>query len=378
MNPFCFRELPLTAPFCNRKKEIQEIVSHSKNRANVVIFSPRRYGKTSLIKRIQERLKKENVIAIYIDFFGVDSIEDVAARLATKLYAFCYKNEGLLKKATRILSMWRFVMRPDPEYGIALSVEPTARKRGGELLEETLSGFGRFIQDVNQSFSIAIGEFQEIVELKESLQIEGIMRSHIQTHGNASYLFVGSRRRILKDMFNERKRPFYRSAINYPLSPLPADEAALFIQVQFKKAGKNCPDRIAKKIVEKVSGYPYYIQRIPYSIFEVSGKNVTEDDYSSGFAKAINEEKLVYETMLQVLSPNQIKLLSALAEQPTDRPYAAEYISFFNLGSIGGIQGAMKKLINLDYIEKDSGIFRAVDPVFGIWLRHLKGGGNHY
>lgn len=373
-NPFYFRELPLDAPFCDRQNELKELVSHAKNRANVLVSSPRRYGKTSLMKRVQDTLSKEGVPTVYIDFIAVNSIEDIAGRLANKLYAYCHKNESLFKKASRILSMWRFVMRPDEEMGISFSVEPTVRTRGFELLEETLAGFGRFIKGLDRTFNIVIDEFQEITELKDSLKIEGLMRQHIQSHSNASYFFVGSRRRVLQDIFNQKKRPFYQSAINYPIVSLPYADAMNFIHGQFKKGGKELPKEIALRLVERIQGYPYYVQRIPYSIFECSGeKTITEEDYSRGFAKAIEEERLVCEAMLRALAPSQIKLLAAFAEQATGKPFAAEYIARFSLGSVGTIQGALKKLLSLDYVELEGGVYRIVDPVFGIWLRHLKG-----
>jgi AAA+ ATPase superfamily predicted ATPase len=373
INPFYFRELPLTAPFCDRKKEREELLSHARNRANVILFSPRRYGKTSLVKRIQAELLREGITALYIDFFGVYSLEDIASRLASRLYSFCYKDESFLKKAMRFLSLWRPVVRPDPEYGVLISAEPAGRRRGIELLDDVLAGFGKFMESSKEGFHVVIDEFQEIAELRESLQIEGIMRSQIQTHGNASYFFVGSRRRLLSEIFNERKRPFYGSAINYPLGPLPLDESTTFIVEQFERGSKICPEEIAGKIAERVGGYPYYIQRIPYSIYEVSGTHVTEEDYSKGFIKTINEERPMYEAMLQILAPQQIKLLSALSEEPTDKPYSTEYMNRYNLGSIGGVQGAIKRLIGLDYIEKRNGILHVVDTVFGHWLRQLKG-----
>ncbi|HAM50105.1 MAG TPA: ATP-binding protein [Nitrospiraceae bacterium] len=373
-NPFHFRELPVEAPFCNRQVEIKELLSHASNAANVVLFSPRRYGKTSLVKKVQQQLSKKKLAAIYMDFFGIDSVDDMSARLASRVFSFCHGNEPLFKKAIGFLSVWRPVLRPDPEYGISLTVEPTARKKGVELLEDTLSGLGRFIKDYRRGCHIVFDEFQEIVELRESLQVEGIMRSHIQTHANASYFFVGSRRRILNDIFNEKKRPFYRSAINYPLPPLPSEEAAEFILEQFRRSGKVCPQAIATRIVEAVRGYPYYIQRIPYSVFEISGKRITEEDYTKGFRKALEGERPVYEALLQSLSLQQIKIISALADQVTESPYSAEYMARHGLGSVGGLQGALKKLMELDYIEQDRGVFQVVDPVFGIWLRHLKEG----
>lgn len=371
-NPFYFRVLPPEAPFCNRKKEMDELISHVKNKANVILFSPRRYGKTSLVKRVQEKLKRQEMITLYMDFFGADSIEDITTRLASRLYSFCHKNEGLFKKAMRFLSPWRPVIRPDPEYGVSLTVEPTVLKKGVDLLNDTLEGFGKFIKDCEKGIHVVFDEFQEIAELRGSLQIEGIMRSHIQTHSKASYFFVGSRRRLLSDIFNERKRPFYRSAISYPLGPLPIDDCIDFIVEQFKIGGKSCPDEIARKVAEKTGGYPYYIQRVPYSIFEVSGKEIIEGDYIKGFTKTIEEERVVYEAMVQGLSLQQIKLISALAEEPTSRPYSVEYMAKHGLGSVGGVQGTIKRLIELDYIERKENLLRVVDPVFGIWLRHLK------
>ncbi len=373
-NPFYFRELPLSAPFCNRQHEMKELFSHAQNKANIVLISPRRYGKTSLAKRVQNKLARQGSAAIYIDFFGVDSIEDMTARLVSRVYAFSQRNEPLFKKVIKIITAWRPVLRPDPEYGISLTVESTSKKKGIDLLEDTLSAVGRFINEYEKGCHIVFDEFQEIVELQEALQVEGIMRSHIQTHANASYFFVGSRRRILNDMFNEKKRPFYRSAINYSLTPLPAEEAVGFITQQFKVGGKVCSKELAGKIVETVNGYPYYIQRIPYSIFEISGKQIKDDDYARGFRKAVEEERPVYEALIQSLSLQQIKLISALAEQPTESPFSAEYMSEFNLGSIGGVQGAIKKLIALDYIEVKDKTYRIVDPVFGIWIRHMKNG----
>ncbi len=92
----------------------------------------------------------------------------------------------------------------------------------------------------------------------------------------------------------------------------------------------------------------------PYSIYEVGDKHVTEEDYSNGFIKVINEERPIYEAMLQILAPQQIKFLYAISEEPTDKPYSIEYMNRYNLGSIGGVKGAIKRLLDLDYIEGSS------------------------
>ena len=116
---------------------MKELSSHARNFANVVLYSPRRYGKTSLVKRVQEALYQNGMITVYVDFFGIDSLEDVATRFATYLYSYCHHNENLFKKAMKFISIWRPVIKPDPEMGITITAEPTTQMNGLKLLEET-------------------------------------------------------------------------------------------------------------------------------------------------------------------------------------------------------------------------------------------------
>jgi len=376
-NPFCATELPATAPFCDREKELKELGSHAVNRANVVLYSPRRYGKTSLVKRVQARLAGKGTITIYIDFFGVDSVETVAQKLAAALYSHYAREMSLLKKVSRVLSSWRPVitMRPDPDPGFIITAEPVVRARGTDLLEETLSQFGKFTEGHKKGFHVVFDEFQEITQLPDWLKIEGAMRSHIQGHSNVSYFFVGSRRRLLVDIFNLSKRPFYKSAINYELRPLPKVEAVQFVVERFRADGKTCPEEVAARIYDLVSGYPYYIQKIPYAIRELTeGSTITHEDLVKGLEEVHGEQKPVYESYLQTIAPMQIRLLTAIAKEPTVSPYSTEYMARHNLGSVGGVQGALRKLTGLDYIEKDAqGTLRVVDPLFDLWLQGLSG-----
>ena len=365
-NPFSFSEIAIDEAFCNRQKELKELTSHALNKANVVLYSPRRYGKTSLAKRVQADIAKKGIVTLYMDFFGVDSVGGVVEQIVSCFYRYCHVH----KKTKWFLSGLRPIVRIDPQGGSAsFSIEPSEKRRGIDLLREVLEEFGKVALSHKDGFHVVFDEFQELTEIPEARQIEGVMRSCIQMHGNVSYFFVGSRRRILLAMFNEKKRPFFQSAINYALGPLPEEEAVGFIIERFKAAGKKCPPDIARDIYTSVSGYPFYIQRIPYSIYEVSKGNVIgPDDYQRGFAKAMEEQKAYYESLLVPLSIQQKRLFTALSNEPTANPFSVQYMFNHNLGSYGGIQGAFKKLLNLDYIEKrDDGCYYVVDPVFAKW-----------
>lgn len=365
-NPFTISEIAVDEAFCDREKELQELLSHANNKANVVLFSPRRYGKTSLVKRVQSILAKKGVVTLYIDFYGVDSVGSIVENIVSCFYKYCHFH----KKTKWFFSALRPSMKVDPGDGsVSFSLEPSEKKRGIELLRDILDEFGKVAATHREGFHVVFDEFQEITEIPESKQIEGVMRSYIQVHKNVSYFFVGSRRRILLAMFNEKKRAFFQSAINYPLAPLPEEEAVAFIIERFKAAGKICPVDIARDIYKAVGGYPAYIQRIPYSVYEVSnGNKITPDDYLQGLSKAIEEQKVFYESMLAPLSIQQKKLFTALSKEPTANLFSVDYMFNHNLGSYGGVQGAFKKLLNLDYIEKRTdGRYYVVDPVFALW-----------
>jgi hypothetical protein len=369
-NPFYLQEVPVNAPFCDREKELKELRSYAKARANVVLFSPRRFGKTSLVKRVQGRLAKKGAVVIFADFFGVGSVEDVAARLAKAVYKFTHGKASLWKTALRTVLSFRPVLKPDPGGGISLSVEPAAAGRTGlELLEQTIDSFYHFIKDSNRLVQIALDEFQEIVTLKEALGIEAVLRTHIQRQ-KASYFFIGSRRRVLLGIFNERQRPFFQSAINYPLGVLPSADLAKFISWQFTEHGKSCTDEMGLSLASSVGCHPYYSEKLGFFVYEMA-ETVTEETIQAGLRKLIVSEKPVFEAILQGLSPHQRLLLKAVALESPEKILAGSYIQRHGLRSTGGVQHSTKQLEDLDLIERrsDPDQWQLVDPVLAMWLK---------
>jgi hypothetical protein len=368
-NPFYLQEVPVEAPLCDRERELKELQSYAEAKANVVIFSPRRFGKTSLVRRVQSRLADNGAVVIFADLFGVGSVEDVAARLAKAVYGFTHGKSSLWKTALRTLLSFRPVLKPDPSGGISLSVEPASAGRSGlELLDETIVSIHQFIESAQRLVHIALDEFQEIVTLKEALQIEAVLRTHIQRQ-KASYFFVGSRRRVLLGIFNERQRPFFQSAINYPLGPLPSADLAKFISWQFREHGKPCTEEMALRLVSLIGCHPYYSEKLGFFVYEMADA-VTEETIEAGLQKLIVSEKPVFEAVLQGLSPHQRLLLKAIALEPAKKILAGGYIQRHGLGSTGGVQHSARQLEDLDLIERrgDQELWQLVDPILAMWL----------
>jgi hypothetical protein len=371
-NPFIISVIPSEAPFCNRTRELRQLISYGSAGTNVVVFSPRRFGKTSLVKRVQSNLAKKGMLTLYADFFGVTSVDDVAGRIAKCVYVFIRGNEPLMKKAIRLLTAFRPVLKPAEDGSFAISIESTGQNlQGIELLDKTLDDLGLFMEQVGpESVHIVFDEFQEITELRDK-EIEGTLRSHIQFH-RSSYFFVGSRRHILLGMFNEKSRPFYQSAQLYELKKLPHDELVGYLMDQFKRGGKRCPEQNAEKISLLSQQNPYYAQKLALNVYEVSGKVVHGKDIKGALELMIDNEIFFYQAILQALAPRQIALLRAVAIESSKTLLSNRYISRHDLGSIGAVQAALKKLRQLDLVEKNpDNRHQLVDPIFKLWLQQL-------
>ena len=367
-NPFTIKVISHDAPFCNREKELKDLIRYAVNKSNVVLFSPRRYGKTSLVKRVQHELKKNGVLGIYVDLFGLSSTDDIAGRIAKSIYKTLHEQKTVFEKAVKIFKSFRPVMRPT-DTGVSLSIEVIPQNISGiELLEKTMEDLGNFISQSKADINLVLDEFQEIVELKDP-KIEGVLRKHIQEH-QASYFFVGSRRRILLEMFTSRKRPFYQSAFLFKLEPIPLGEFAAFLRDNFEKSKKTCTAEMAERLAKTVGNHPFYAQKLAYLTFELSGKTVLKKHINEAYQDMIEESAIAFEAILQGLSPKQIALLKALAKESSSSVLSMNYMQKHKLKSIGGIQAALKKLSQLDLIEKtNDNIWRVVDPVFADWLK---------
>ena len=367
-NPFTIKVVSKEVNFCNRSDETKRLVRYAQNDTNVVMYSPRRFGKTSLMHLVQSQLKDKSFIPVFIDLFGLSSVENIADRLARGVYSGLQPHKPLFNKAIDMIRTHKPVLSFSESAFANLSVEKASQTLfGEELLDATLQGLGKFLKTTKKQVNIVLDEFQEIVELKNK-NIEGIMRSHIQVQP-ASYFFVGSRRRVLLEIFKSKRRPFFNSAFEFKLAALPHDELTRFICTRFAAGKKSCPEALADQIAEMVSDHPYYTQKLCYMVFEEALKQVTQANVKNGFKVLLEDETSLFEQYLRPLAPQQIALLKAVAKEPTASLLSTGYIQRHNLKSVGGIQGAKRKLIDQDLIEKDArNVFSVVDPIFKIWL----------
>jgi hypothetical protein len=371
-NPFLLSEIPVGDPFCDREKQLTDFVAYARAQTNAVLFSPRRFGKTSLIKRVQHQLQGEGFLTAYCDLFGVISIEEIAGRITRSIFSITQAKESLFKKAISLIRSFRPVIGMNEKGEMSVSVQPAFKKAGLGTLEETLYGLSEFIKTIDPPTHLVFDEFQELNEIENSVAIEGILRKHIQ-QVRGSFVFVGSRRRLLLEMFNDRKRPFFQSVVNYELEPLPVDELTAFIVDQFSKGNKHISRPQAEKIANRVNQHPGYTQKLCFFLYEICDNQVADSDLIEAYEMLITNEKHYFESILQGLSNKQVSLLLAIAKESEGKVYSADFMARHNLGSTGGIQNSLAVLLRQDIIEQavSSKTWSVVDPLLTSWLLRL-------
>jgi hypothetical protein len=371
LNPFVLGRIGPKDPFCNRKKEIKELTAHAMNCTDVVVYSPRRLGKTSLLGRVMDAVKRRGYLAAYADLMSIVNEKDLIDKMVDGIVRGVGKNiasrsfpkrvEGLFSKIVPEVTI-----RGD-SVGLSIRYDPEAGTN--VLLTDVFRGLSGYAKKNQKKILFVIDEVQEVTDLRESKRIEGLLREHIQGERNIAYFFVGSRRRVLQAMFTDKKRPFYKSAFSYPVSIISKEELCGFIRHQFAETGKNCSEEIAGLIYDFTAGSTYYVQKLSYMLWNETEKKASMEVFSAVQQKFLELEGMDhFEGLFRALTYAEKVVLRALAGEPTVSPYAAAYLRSHEV-SQGTMQKGLDGLLDRDLAEReDGGPYRLVDQVLGRWL----------
>lgn len=369
-NPFTIGMVTDETQFCNRKNEQEDLLKHARNGSKVVLCSPRRYGKSSLAQIVLSKLKKEGLLTAYVDIFPVTSEQDFIVRFASSVYKGIGKDVSPKTFADRVKGLFTKIV-PSIDFGpdgYSISAKYNGSEKADLVLDDLMEGLGKYVQKSKKQACVVLDEFQEITELEASKKIEGILRSHSQRQQDISYFYVGSRRRILMDMFTNKARPFYESAFFYELKEIAESDFVPYIVKLFKETGKNCTTSVAEAIYRSVKGYPYYVQKLSSIAWDETENECDMDIVKRSFGALVRTEAVDFEGLWGGLTMVQRSVLKMIAAEPGLSPYSKEAMEKSRV-SAGGIQKALKALIAKDTVEKtNDGSFRLTDPVMEAWL----------
>jgi AAA+ ATPase superfamily predicted ATPase len=371
-NPFNYLQFATGDNFYDRKEVFNDLRSRiMSGNTNIVLYGPRRYGKSSLVAQLVMELEKKGIPCVTFDVMKVPSIDLFVSSYATKVYRKFAPVKFELRKIGEFLKSLRLKLTIGSDGETGISVDTAESKISSEELTEILD-LPQKILPKGKRAVIVMDEFQEVSELLPNDQFERVMRSVIQSHENISYIFLGSRYHMLRRMFTERNRPFYRSAIAMMLDKPPFEESVDFVVSRFCSCSVAISREVAAWLVVKVDNIPYYIQQLGFEVFRLvddAGRHeVLQDDVVKAYRLLSGFNRDQYEQQMVTFSSAQKKLLAALAQERTCE-FTDSYRVRYRLGVSSTVNSTKRKLMENGYVEISEGKYCVADPFFAEYLK---------
>jgi len=366
MNPFKFGNIVYGDYFYNREDELLRIKRVLSDGNNITLYAPRRYGKTSLVKKALAELENEGFNTVYIDFMKIYSREKFIENYTSEIVN---KNSSSIDSI--IAKVAKFVSGIVPSVSFDNSGNPkfSLAYIQGQNTETTLIdaiNLPEKLASDNQKWIIAFDEFQEITNFNGD-SFEKILRSEIQHQHNVSYIFFGSKTHLLKDMFNNKNRAFYNASMVMTINKIKEEKSIDFLVERFHNSGISLTDDIAKYILQKVENIPYYIQFIAYEIWQFmivnNKKAITKDFVNDAFERIIEIKNDYYWELTNKQTNYRKKVLKALASSSKEI-FSHNVSQQFSLGATSSTQKAINVFINDGIIEQSKTNYEFSDPIF--------------
>ena len=367
MNPFSYGTIVKGDHFYDRKDECTRIVNTLSGGNNMVLYAPRRFGKTSLIFKVIEQLEQAGFICIYFDFMPVFSPESFV-RLYTKalsakqsnLNKFAQKFSSIIKTIRPVLNFGKDGM---PEFSIDF-----ANTNVDETVISQLLDMPEMLVGKNKCVIVFFDEFQEVTKLK-NINFEALLRSKVQQQ-KTNYLFFGSKTHLLKEMFNSKKKAFYNSALQMAIGSLPQQDTIEFLRTKFSLSDIYIDDETSKYLISIAADIPHYIQLLASEIWQKminSQTTVTKAIVDEGAQNIIALKSDYYMELFDRRSQNQKQLLKALTVERKNI-FSADYINKHRLSAVSTLQRSVKALIDDGVIEKKGDEYFIADPFFRLFV----------
>ncbi|MCF6269711.1 MAG: ATP-binding protein [Melioribacteraceae bacterium] len=369
MNPFKYGKIVSGAYFYDRKTELARIKSTLSGGNNLVLYAPRRYGKSSLVKKTLTELEKEGYNTVYLDFMSIYSKEVFIKNYSN---AVVEKEKTSIEKFVKKLGKLIRGIVPSVSFDSSGNSQFSFSWIEGNDKEVTLEDVINLPEKLASSknkWIIAFDEFQEITKLNGE-SFEKTLRSIIQHHKNVSYLFLGSRTHLLKDMFSNKSRAFYNSAMLMNLDVINRDDSILYLTKKFSKDKIKITKEVADYLLKRVNSIPYYIQFVAAEIWQQAiNKNlVVQKKHVDLAIRTIIELKSDYYWELVTKQTNyRKKLLHALSCSDSGI-FSKESIQKYDLGAISTTQKAIASFVEDGIVEKFNDKLLFADPLFKEFL----------
>ena len=364
-NPFVLCGYDSPEYFCDRVQETKDLIEALENGRNVTLLAPRRMGKTGLVQNAFWELRRRGGWkTAYVDVFAAQNLADFARRLGAAVIGTMDTSfEKALKAATRFFRSFRPVVSVDPVTGAqsySFTLDP-------QNVEATLKECFDYLAKNGRRCVVAIDEFQQVAEFPEK-GAEALLRSYIQFLPKTRFVFAGSKRHLMAEMFSAPKRPFYNSTQMFPLGVIDRNAYYAFAAKHMKGAGVALSSEVFDRVYDLFDGVTWYVQAVMNRLYGF--RSATDSDVARAVGRLVAENAYNFGNLLETLPPGSVRLLKAVAAEGKVRELTAgAFMARHGLHANSSVKLSLVKLMDAGLISKnDDGLYLVDDRLFGLWL----------
>ena len=354
--------------FTDRVKETKRLKMNFENGINVILVSPRRMGKSSIVKKVKSEIETTTLRVVYMDIYDCRSEYEFYNRFASAIMKeTATRSEQLLENIKRFLIRLtpKISFSPEPMSEVSLSLGITPQNYQPE---EILQLPELIAKEQGLHIVVCIDEFQQIGEYPDSLTVQKRLRSVWQHQRHVSYCLFGSKKHLMTNLFQNRKMPFYQFGEMMFLDKIPTDDWVPFIRSRFESQGKSISDDLARRICETVENNSSYVQQLAWNVLAETEKITTTTEFENGVRALLAQTSGLFEQQMQGLTSYQLGFLRALCHDVRKDFSSKAIIEQYNLGSKSNIARIKESLLNRELIETNADGIYLDDPVFKLWF----------
>jgi len=364
-NPFVLFGYDTPRYFCDRVAETRDLIEAVENGRNVTLLAPRRMGKTGLIQNVFHELREAGEWkTAYVDVFAAQNLAEFARRLGAAVIGTLDSDvEKALKTAGRFFRSFRPVLSVDPVTGArsySFTLDP-------QNVEATLKECFDYLAKKGGRCVVAIDEFQQVAEFPEK-GTEALLRSFIQFLPKTRFIFAGSKRHLMSEMFSAPKRPFYNSTQMYPLGVIGKKAYYDFAARHMRTGGVSLSAEVFGDVYDRFDGVTWYVQAVMNRLFGF--RSAEAEDVARAVDRLVSENAYNFGNLLETLPPGSVRLLRAVAREGKVRELTSgAFMARHGLHANSSVKLSLVKLMDAGLVSRDDdGRYLVDDRLFGIWL----------
>lgn len=364
-NPFITYGYESAEYFCDRNEETNTLTSLLVNGNHVALISPRRMGKTGLLRHCfaQSQLQEKYNIFL-IDIYATKNLQDFVFQMGRSI-VLRLKTRGrdAIDRFLSFVTSLRTGISFDGQGNASWNLGVGEIKTPSFTLEEIFN----YLKGSDKRCIVAIDEFQAIADYPEQ-NVEEMLRTYVQDCRNAVFVFSGSQKHMMSEMFSSPARPFYQSTSMMFLKPVALPEYEAFAKRHFEKAKKHIADGVVKAIYERFEGTTWYLQKVLNQLFATSD-NVEVDDVDKAVTQIIMQNEEAYKDTLFQLTVRQRDLLVAIGhEGKASQITGMQFVKRHHLSSASSVQKAAQILVEKQLLTHQQGVYEIYDKFLSEWL----------